>query len=145
MTFPELSNQQLYRILAARSAVFVVEQLCAYQDIDGKDENAMHLIGWGPDGEVLAYARLLAPGASYEGASFGRVLTSDVARGCGLGRALIERAIAACREYYPTSAIEIGAQCYLERFYREFGFVACSEPYDEDGIPHLDMRLPAKA
>ena len=119
--------------------MFVVEQRCAYLDCDGLDIDALHLTGT-LRGELVAYARLLAPGVAFGDASIGRVVTAASARGQGLGRALLHEAIARTRDAF-RGPVMIGAQRYLERFYGELGFVPTGEPYDEDGIPHIHMRL----
>jgi ElaA protein len=138
--FAALSPQQLYEALALRQRVFVVEQACAYLDCDGHDPAALHLLGTDARGVLVAYARLLPPGTTYREAAIGRVVTDRSARGAGTGRALMHEAIARVRATWP-GPVRIGAQRYLERFYRELGFVADGEPYDEDGIPHVEMVL----
>ena len=143
-----LDIHQLYEILRVRQEVFTVEQDCAYQDADGKDSCAWHLCGWAPDStqpRLLAYLRVVDPGKKYNEPSIGRVLTANAARGKGLGRDLMWQALHNTQQAFPASAIRISAQQYLENFYREFGFVPCSSPYDEDGIPHIEMlRTPTK-
>jgi len=143
--FDQFDTGQLYAVLAARVAVFVVEQDCPYQDLDGLDDVALHLVGWAGDGAVVAYARILPPGTRFEQPSIGRVLTSLPGRRCGLGRELMRRAIDVVGERYPGHSVRISAQCYLQRFYSELGFAVDSAPYREDGIPHVEMELPAKA
>ena len=140
-SFGELSTSELYSILAARQQVFVVEQNCAYQDLDGKDLNALHLTAWSA-WDVAAYLRLIAPGVSFAEPSLGRVLTTRNARGTGLGRELVARGLEKVYELYPTLPTRIGAQAHLERFYESLGFVRASEPYDEDGILHIEMLRP---
>ena len=136
--FEQLDVVALYAILQLRSEVFVVEQQCVYLDVDGKDLRCHHLTGW--DGDTLAaYARLVPAGLSFDEASIGRVLTSPRYRGSGAGRTLLARSIEACHRVFGPQPIRIGAQRYLQRFYESFGFVACSEVYVEDGIPHVDM------
>lgn len=137
--FHELSTGQLYAILALRARVFVVEQACAYLDADGVDPESRHL--WaepsepGHGGAIRAYLRIVPAGAKFAEVSLGRIVTAPEARGTGLGRALVRRGLAAVRD----APVRIGAQAHLERFYGEFGFVRASEPYDEDGIPHIEM------
>jgi ElaA protein len=140
----DLSAKQLYALFATRSAVFVVEQNCPYQDLDGADLAALHLIAWSGD-EVAACLRLLAPGAKYAEPSIGRVLTRKEFRTTGLGRELMARGVARCEERFPGHAMRIGAQAYLERFYRSFGFVKASDVYLEDGIPHIEMLREPRA
>lgn len=137
-SFAELSNLELYAILAARQAVFVVEQNCPYLDLDGKDLKAEHLIAWSGD-QVAAYLRLLGPGVSFQEPSLGRIITTKIGRGSGLGRELVARGLQRMHELYPTLPTRIGAQAHLHKFYGSLGFVQASEPYDEDGIPHIEM------
>jgi ElaA protein len=140
--FAELSPAETYALLAARAAVFVVEQNCAFQDLDGLDQAAWHLLAWaGSDsGRTLAgYLRLIEPGAKYAEPSIGRVLTAAAFRGTGLGRALMREGLARSAELYPGGAVRIGAQQRLERFYEELGFRTVSAPYNEDNIMHVEM------
>jgi ElaA protein len=146
-SFADLTAAQLYAMLALRQEVFVLEQACLYPDIDGLDTGAHHLLGWRKvDGrqELVAHLRCLAPGAKYDEMSIGRVVTSPAARGTGLGRELVAQGLDLARKLHPGHAIRIGAQAHLERFYAGFGFVTVSEPYDEDGILHIDMLLAAE-
>ncbi len=138
-SFSELTSDELYELLALRQRVFVVEQNCAYLDCDGSDRDAIHLLGF-RTGALVAYARLFAPGVKYREAAIGRILTAPEVRGTGLGRALVVEALARCESRFGTSAVRIGAQQRLERFYAELGFVTEGAPYDEDGIPHVEMR-----
>jgi ElaA protein len=122
--------------------VFILEQTCLYPDIDGLDPQAHHLLGWRTiDGKrrLAAYLRVLGPGVKYDEMSLGRVITTKAARGSGAGRALLAEGIARAEALYPGHRIRIGAQQYLEGFYRSFGFETVSAPYDEDGIMHVDM------
>ena len=140
--FSELSVADLYEVLQQRQDVFILEQTCFYNDFDGLDQQAHHLLGWRQiEGkrQLAAYLRVLAPGAKYTEMSIGRVLTSRAARGSGIGRELLDHGIAHADRLHPGHRIRIGAQRYLERFYTGFGFVTFSEPYDEDGISHIDM------
>ncbi|BFM12458.1 GNAT family N-acetyltransferase [Simiduia litorea] len=141
-SFDQLSNQQLYTLLQARSRVFVVEQQCIYQDQDDIDLHALHLSCWRGQ-TLLAYLRILPAGTSFDEVSIGRVLTTDAGRGQGLGKALMQRAIAACQMQYPGHSIRIGAQDYLRRFYQDLGFIVDSDIYDEDGIAHVEMLYSA--
>ena len=148
-TLDELSPRALYEALALRSQVFVVEQNCVFLDPDGDDarEGAWHLLGHGPAGELQVYARLLAPGCRgphQPNPRITRVVSSPASRGTGLGPVLMQRAIAECESRWPAFAIDINAQAHLQRFYEAQGFVVMSEPYDEDGIAHIDMRRPAR-
>ena len=139
--FGELSPREIHDLYRARAAVFVVEQNCAFQDIDGADPESWHLLGYVGE-ELLAYARLVPPGVKYAEPSIGRVATTGAARRTGRGRELMRQALARAEELWPDRAIRIGAQQRLERFYGEFGFVAASAPYDEDGIMHVEMVRP---
>jgi ElaA protein len=133
----ELSASQLYALFAARESVFVVEQHCAYQELDGRDFEASHLIAWSGT-EIAACLRVLVPGAKLSQPTIGRVMTAKAFRSRGLGRELMERALKHIDEVYPVS-VRISAQTHLEKFYRSFSFEPVSEPYMEDGIPHIDM------
>ena len=136
-SFPPLI---LYDVLRLRSAVFVVEQACIYQDIDRQDVNALHLLGYNEAGELLAYARLFDAGKCYPEASIGRVVVSPDYRRYGLGKLLMQQAIAHTYSLFGQQPILIGAQQYLDKFYSELGFSVVGEPYVEDGIPHQYMR-----
>jgi ElaA protein len=138
--FNSLALTELYDLLQLRSEVFVVEQTCAFQDIDGQDEAAYHLLGYAPGGRLAAYARLFEPGVAYAEVSIGRVVVAADFRRFGLGKELMRQAIAQCEAYFAPQPIKIGAQQYLEKFYQEFGFAQCGEMYLEDGIPHIPMR-----
>ena len=141
--FDALELRELHYIYMARQKVFAIEQQCAYLDADGFDEHAFHLAAWSSaQSEPLAYARLLDPGTKYaRDASIGRVITTAVARRCGLGRELMRRAIEEARSAWPLAAVRISAQTRLEPFYCGFGFVAVGLPYLEDGIDHTEMVL----
>jgi ElaA protein len=144
--FDALTPRELQNIYMARQQVFGIEQACAYLDADGHDEEAFHLAAWAPGHRVpLAYCRVLLPGAKYVEASIGRVLTTGAARGVGLGRELMRRAIDHAAQAFPQSAIRIAAQSRLEGFYAGFGFVIASKRYLEDGIDHTEMWLAAPA
>jgi ElaA protein len=170
LPFAEVPPLLLYRALGLRSQVFVVEQRCIYQDIDGIDPRASMVIGVSgrahlpgidtgndvdadrgvgrdadsdSDAQVVATARLLPPGLRFEEASIGRVCTSPVHRRQGLGRLLMDYSISCVRQHHPGHAIRISAQAYLQQFYESLGFEVVSPPYLEDDIPHLEMRLEA--
>lgn len=144
--FEELSPHELYTILQLRQTVFVVEQTCPYLDADGYDQGAWHLRGWTSEGSgdlLCAYVRILPPGVKYVEPSIGRVLTHPRMRRTGLGKQLMLEAIRRSEMIAPGLPIRIGAQRYLERFYGDLGFRVTSEPYDEDGIMHVEMlRVP---
>lgn len=142
--FEELTRTELYKILAVRSEVFVVEQECAYQDIDGKDQKSLHL--WLEDsaGEVQAYCRILSSGLSYPEASIGRVLVKESQRGKGTARKMLEQALDFLANAWREPSVRIEAQYYLRQFYASFGFIEDSEPFLEDGIKHVEMILDLK-
>ena len=140
--FLELTPAELYAILAARSAIFVVEQTCIFQDADGYDPFAWHLIAWTgtePARTLAAYLRLIEAGHKYREPSIGRVLTVAALRGTGLGREAMRQGLRRCAELYPGMPVRIAAQQRLEGFYASLGFHPASAPYDEDGIVHVDM------
>lgn len=133
----------MYRILALRSEVFVVEQNCAYQDLDRKDEDSFWVWAEDDEGNVHATARLLPAGISYEEPSVGRVCTSMEKRLSGLGKRLMEECLKQCNGIWGNQTITISAQQYLLKFYNSFGFVEEGEVYLEDDIPHLKMKRKA--
>lgn len=137
--FNELSVLQLYAVLHLRSEVFVVEQNCVYQDIDGKDTKAMHIIGE-YDGKTVAYARIFKSGDYFDQASIGRVVVDANYRDKKWGHELMREAIAAITKYFGTTPITISAQLYLQKFYEQHGFLKTSEMYLEDDIPHIEMK-----
>ncbi|WP_394220619.1 GNAT family N-acetyltransferase [Alteromonas gracilis] len=141
LTFNELTNHQLFDLLKLRVNVFVVEQNCAYPELDEKDRHPQtrHLMGF-QDNTLVACARLLAQGVSYPSVSIGRVATTEAFRGKGAGKQLMREAIKHCEALWPNCDIEIGAQEYLKGFYNSFGFEATSPMYLEDDIPHIDMK-----
>ena len=138
-SFDALSPNELYYILQLRSEVFVVEQNCVYQDMDGKDQVCHHLMGWEND-KLVAYTRLIPPGVSYAEPAIGRVVSSPSLRGKGIGKILMEKSIEAIHSLFGKQKIKIGAQLYLLKFYQSLGFVQSSELYLEDGIEHIEME-----
>lgn len=140
--FNDLTTHQLYQVLKLRVDVFVVEQTCPYPELDNKDclEGVHHLLGYKED-ELIACARLLPCGVSYPSVSIGRVATKKAHRGGGLGHQLLQQALAGCEQLWPRTDVEIGAQEHLAGFYEQHGFVATSQMYLEDDIPHIDMKL----
>jgi len=137
--FNELSLQELYSLLQLRSLVFVVEQNCVYQDIDGKDEKALHLLGE-LEGKIVAYARLFKAGDYFDNASIGRVIVHPEARDKKFGHEMMQQAIAGIETYFNETKITISAQLYLKKFYESHDFVQTSEMYLEDDIPHIEMK-----
>lgn len=140
LEFSELTTPLLYRMLKLRQEVFIVEQNCVYCDLDDLDQPAWHILARRAD-HLLACLRCLPPGVVYEESALGRIAVSPEARGQQLGRKIVQQGIEFCRERWPGTGIRISAQQYLEKFYREFGFVTDSDVYDEDGIPHIKMVL----
>lgn len=141
VAFAGLTTPELYAVLQLRSEAFVVEQACAFQDIDGADAQAMHLLGT-QGGQLVAYARCFAAGAKFSEASIGRVVTRASLRGSGAGHALIEQALACLFLQWGAQPVRIGAQARLASFYTQHGFVKTGEPYLEDGIVHIEMLRP---
>jgi ElaA protein len=137
-TFQELTINELYDLLQLRSEVFVVEQNCVYQDIDGKDTKALHVIGK-KNNKIVAYTRIFKPGDYFENASIGRVVVSNVERQLKYGYDLMEVSIKTIKGYFNTATIELSAQVYLKKFYNNLGFKEVGEEYLEDGIPHINM------
>lgn len=136
--FKELSVNELYELLQLRNEVFIVEQNCVYQDVDGKDQKAWHLMGTFND-KIIAYARLFGAGDYFEEASIGRVVISPNFREKKIGHQLMIRAIAEIEKLFQEREITISAQLYLKRFYESHGFVVLGETYLEDDIPHIRM------
>ncbi|MGF6968394.1 ElaA protein [Paraburkholderia sp. WC7.3g] len=143
--FVDLTGVEVYEMLAARSAVFVVEQNCVYGDIDGLDIEAWHLLAYGTGDDtalppLAGYLRVLLPDAADADVRIGRVLTTAPFRGIGLGNAMLERSLAQIHAQWPDTPIRLHAQAHLQGFYGAFGFRPVSEIHDEDGIPHVWMR-----
>jgi len=144
LSFSQLSNIELYELMALRQEVFVVEQDCPYLDADGKDQEAWHLLGYDEQGKLIAYTRLLDKGTTYLNyISIGRVVTSPAARGKGYGGQIMNESIRQIQHLYGAQDIKISAQVYLEQFYRSMGFESIGEGYLEDDIPHIAMIRPA--
>lgn len=138
--FEALSARDLYAILEARCAVFVVEQQCVYKDIDDADQAAWHLGAHHADGRLAGYLRVLLPDAGLPDIRIGRVLTTAPFRGIGLGNALLAQALERIRAQWPGTPISLHAQAHLQKYYGAFGFSPSSEVHDDDGIPHIWMR-----
>ena len=136
--FEALTPAELYAILRLRSEVFVVEQNCVFLDMDNKDQQCWHLMAWEKD-RLVAYTRLVPPGISYTEASIGRVVSSPSVRQQGAGKIIMQKSIEEIYKLFEQGAIRIGAQLYLRSFYESFGFIQCSDIYDEDGIDHIEM------
>lgn len=136
--FSDLSTEELYGILQLRSEVFVVEQDCVYQDIDGKDEKALHIIGR-KENNIVAYTRIFNTGDYLPEASIGRVAVRQSYRKYGYGVLIIKASIKSIQERYNETTIVLSAQTYLKKFYNTLGFTERGEVYLEDGIPHIKM------
>lgn len=138
-SFAQLSTAELYSLLRLRCEVFVVEQQCAYLDIDGRDPEADHLLAWDSDGCLSGYLRVFGPDATNASARIGRIVTAPGDRKAGLGRWLVRQALDFISKRNGDVSVKIAAQVYLERFYAGFGFERSSPDYLEDGILHCDM------
>jgi ElaA protein len=138
--FNELSLEELYSLLQLRSEVFIVEQNCVYQDLDGKDYKSLHVIAK-ENNKIIAYSRLFNKGQYFKQASIGRVLVAKNQRHLSYGSEIMKASINAIQDSYNTREIKISAQLYLKEFYNSFGFKATGSSYLEDGIPHIGMIL----
>ena len=137
-TFSEISTTELYAILQLRSEVFVVEQDCVYQDIDYKDQKAIHVLGYKNE-KLVAYTRIFKPGDYFKEASIGRVVVAENQRKFGYGHIIMEHSIEAIKACFNEITIKISAQQYLQNFYEAHKFHQISEAYLEDNIPHIAM------
>ena len=137
-TFSELDTEDLYQILRLRSEVFVVEQDCVYQDLDNKDQNATHLY-YKENSEIVAYTRIFKAGDYYENPCIGRVVVSKKNRGNDLGKKIMIDSMEYIKQNIKGEKIELSAQKYLDKFYKDLGFYKIGEDYLEDGIPHQRM------
>lgn len=151
--FDQLNTHELYQLLRLRQAVFAVEQDCVYQDCDNADPYCWHLLGWTqpPNNDqdqsqqategrrIAAYLRVVPAGMKYSEIAIGRVVIADHVRGKGYGKLLMSEGIRRVEQRWPKSSIRISAQAHLQPFYGELGFNCVSEPYQEDGIPHVEM------
>ena len=141
-SFDELTTKELYEIGKVRQEVFVVEQNCPYLDFDEKDFKSLHIYLKDTDNnKIMCYARVLAPGLSYDTASIGRVMVLNAYRKNGYARKLVLQCIDCVKNILKEKEITIGAQFYLKDFYSSLGFNAVSDVYDEDGIPQIDMYM----
>jgi len=137
-SYTDLTRDELYTMLQLRSEVFVVEQDCVYQDIDGKDDLALHVLGY-KDKKLVAYTRIFPPKMYFEKASIGRVVVRASERKFKYGYDLMKKSIEAIEKAYNTTTIKISAQTYLKSFYNNLGFKEIGDGYLEDGIPHIGM------
>ena len=136
--FNELTLDSLYEVLQLRAEVFVVEQNCPYQDVDGKDQKAMHILGYHKE-QLVAYTRVFEPGYYFDNASIGRVVVKENVRQYGFGKDIMKASIAFIEDTLDLSTIELSAQTYLKKFYNDLGFQEIGEGYLEDDIPHIRM------
>lgn len=139
-TFKELTLTELYDLLKLRTDVFVVEQDCAYPELDDYDQQALHVLGK-QENKIIAYSRILPKDTVYSQVSIGRVAVREEHRQKKLGQRLFEFSLEKSREKHPRETIKIQAQIYLENFYAAFGFKTISEPYPDVGVWHVDMIL----
>ena len=135
----EVSLEELYSVLRLRSEVFVVEQDCVYQDIDNKDQIAIHLLGY-INKELIAYSRLFNEGDYFKETSFGRAIIKKEKRGQGYGDELVKESLRTIKNYYGNKKVKISAQAHLKTFYSKHAFIAKGKEYLEDGIPHVSME-----
>lgn len=139
-SYDKLAINELYRILQLRSEIFVVEQNCVYNDLDGLDEHALHLMAI-IDEEIIAYARILPPNTRFKEASIGRLVVSESHRFKGIARKTMNKAAEYLFVQTKVECINISAQKYLKAFYKSLGYTIISDEYLEDGIPHFKMEL----
>lgn len=139
-SFNKLTTKEMYNLLQLRSEVFVVEQDCVYQDIDGKDQKALHVLGYENE-KLVAYTRIFKAGDYFDDASIGRVVVAENKRKHKYGYDIMKASILAIETNYNTNTILISAQTYLKRFYNNLGFIETGDQYLEDGIPHIKMKI----
>lgn len=137
-TFDQLTTAELYDILQLRTEIFVIEQDCVYQDMDGKDQKALHVFGL-KNNKIVAYTRCFKPGYYFKEASIGRVVVAKSERKHNYGNIIMDASIEAIKKHYNTTIIKLSAQCYLNKFYSNLGFKDIGKEYLEDGIPHIAM------
>lgn len=138
LTFEEINTQQLYTVLQLRSEVFVIEQNCVYQDMDGLDQKAFHVLGYDQE-RLVAYARVFNANTYFIEASIGRVIVRESFRKNKVGVELMQKSIHFIQEKLGHQSIRISAQQYLLNFYENLGFRTIGDGYLEDGIPHINM------
>lgn len=137
-SFEALTKQELYNVLQLRSEVFVVEQDCVYQDLDGKDENSLHVLGF-KNKNIVAYTRVFKPGDYFELASIGRVVVAKNERAHKYGYDIMNASAEAIKNHFNETVIKISAQVYLKKFYNTLGYKEIGAEYLEDNIPHIAM------
>ena len=139
LAFNSLSLNDFYDLVSLRIQVFVIEQNCPYQDLDGKDKKSFHVIGKDSKGEIKATARILPVGISYPEVAIGRVVVSEEERGTGAGHQLMNSCMEFIENQFGKVPVRISAQKHLEKFYNQHHFVSTGKEYLEDGIPHVEM------
>ena len=139
LQFTDLSVKQLFDILQLRNQIFIVEQNCPYLDIDEKDPKSFHVLGIDQHQKLIATSRILPPGVSYSEVSIGRVAVAIDSRGTGIGDELNRVSMKFISDFYGNVPIRLSAQKHLSNYYNKHGFKVVSDPYDEDGIPHVEM------
>ncbi len=139
--YKDLTLDEFHHILQLRINVFVVEQDCPYPELDGKDKLAYHFFAFAEENteQILAYTRIFKPGDYYKEAAIGRVVVHPDFRKDGLGYQLMVKSIDQTEKLFHTNNIKIGAQTYLQKFYKSLGFKKVGKDYIEDGIPHIYM------
>ena len=138
-SFQELSLEEFHDIIALRIQIFIIEQNCPYQEVDGKDKLAHHLFFKNEMDEIIAVTRILPQGISYEEVAIGRVVVHEDYRGTGLGNQLMADSMNFVRDKYGEVPVRLSAQKHLENYYGNHGFKSTGKEYLEDGIPHLEM------
>jgi ElaA protein len=137
--FNELTLNELYDIMALRAKVFVVEQNCAYQDLDGKDKKSYHLVCRNGKGDLVGTMRILPKGVAFNEIGFGRIVLDESARGVQQGHQMMKAAMRFCNDEFGDVPVFLSGQKHLEQFYEKHGFKSTGKEYLEDGIPHVEM------
>ncbi len=140
-SFEDLTAQELYDVLKLRQDVFIIEQDCIYEDMDGFDDISNHLLAYNSDQKLIAYLRLFEAGSKYRESSIGRIIVQNDFRNTGIGKELVRKGIQHCKVLSPNSDIKIEAQAHLLKFYSDLGFIQTSDIYPVDGIDHIEMIL----
>jgi len=138
--YTDLSLNEFHDIVALRIAIFVVEQNCPYQELDGKDKKCYHLICRNGLGDIVATLRILPPNLAYETVGIGRIVVHEKERGKNMGHDILKRSMAFIKEEFGEVPVMLSAQKNLEHFYEKHGFTSTGKEYLEDGIPHVEMR-----
>ena len=138
-SFQELSLEEFHDIIALRIQIFIIEQNCPYQEVDGKDKLAHHLFFKNEMDEIIAVSRILPQGISYTEVAIGRVVVHEDYRGTGLGNQLMADSMNFVRDKYGEVPVRLSAQKHLENYYGNHGFKSTGKEYLEDGIPHVEM------